>query len=73
MLWVVLKSKAKKLLGSGRKHIRKDNTGSVYVRFKKPSDINIEKLIKDFDYSRLSRDMSLKKINEKLLLLKSNS
>ena len=73
MLWVVLKSKVKKLLGFGRKHIRKDNTGSVYVRFKKPADINIEKLIKDFDYSRLSRDMSLKKINEKLLLLKSNS
>lgn len=73
MLWIVLKNKVKKLLSSGRKNIRKDNTGNVHVRFRKPADINIEKLIKDFDYSRLSRNMSLKKINEMLLLLKSNS
>jgi len=73
MLWIVLKNKVKKLLGSGRKNIRKDNIGSSYVRFKKPANINIEELLKEYDYSELSRDMSLKKINEKLLLLKPNS
>jgi len=73
MLWIVLKNKVKKLLGSGRKNIRKDNIGSSYVRFKKPANINIEEFLKEYDYSKLSRDMSLKKINEKLLLLKPNS
>lgn len=73
MLWIILKNKVKKFLSSRRKNIIKDSFGSVHVRFRKPANINIEKLIKDFDYSRLSRDMSLKKINEKLLLLKSDS
>ncbi|HHT9158281.1 MAG TPA: B12-binding domain-containing radical SAM protein [Candidatus Brocadiaceae bacterium] len=67
-LWVILKNKIKNLFNSRLKNVKKGDIQGIYPRFKKPVNINIEELLDGLDYSKINIEMSLKKINEKLLL-----